>query len=86
MIAVATKYTAVPLIELKDSNSTNVLEPRKGDLLSVLLESVISSYTQYIYSYAIFSQINYLIKFFMFSSLFRSVIIVLLLLFIVTNI
>lgn len=86
MIAVATKYTAVPLIELKDSNSTNVLEPRKGDLLSVLLESVISSYTQYIYSYAIFSQINYLIKFFMFSSLFRSVIKVLLLLFIVTNI
>lgn len=63
MIAVATKYTAVPLIELKDSNSTNVLEPRKGDLLSVLLESVISSYTQYIYSYAIFSQINHLIKF-----------------------
>lgn len=32
MIAVATKYTAVPLIELKDSNSTNVLEPRKGEL------------------------------------------------------
>lgn len=39
MIVVATKYTAVPLIELKDSNSTNVLEPRKGELLSFLLES-----------------------------------------------
>lgn len=37
MIAVATKYTAVPLIELKESNSTNVLEPRKGELPSVLL-------------------------------------------------
>ena len=34
MIAVATKYTAVPLTELKDSNSTNVLEPCKG-LLSL---------------------------------------------------
>lgn len=39
MIVVATKYTAVPLIELKDSNSTNVLEPRKGELLCFLLES-----------------------------------------------
>lgn len=37
MIGVATKYTAVPLIELKESNSTNVLEPRKGELPSVLL-------------------------------------------------
>lgn len=45
MIAVATKYTAVPLIELKDSNSTNVLEPRKGELYmytAFFLKSIIS--------------------------------------------
>lgn len=38
MIVVATKYTAVPLIELKDSNSTNVLEPRKDSVSSLNLK------------------------------------------------
>lgn len=38
MIAVATKYTAVPLIELKESNSTNVLEPRKDSVSSLSLK------------------------------------------------
>lgn len=39
MIIVGTKYTAVPLSDLKDSSSTNVLEPNKDSVSSISLKA-----------------------------------------------